>query len=174
MKLQLLDDNSIWRLYKGDLTKELAKRGIYIGPGVEINNNVRINKGAYINDGVYLGKGVHINENVYIGSGAYICNRVSLNEGVHIGRCVHIDACVSIQANTEIASVRDYVSLSRIGSRCSNLAIYKSRGVIYFSTGCFSGTIEEFAKKVAMKPKDCPNRHDYEAAIVFAKAKFSK
>lgn len=114
MKLQLLDDNSIWRLYKGDLTKELAKRGIYIGPGVEINNNIRINKGAYINDGVYLGKGVHINENVYIGSGAYICNRVSLNEGVHISRCVHIDACVSIQANTEIASARDYVSLSRI------------------------------------------------------------
>lgn len=59
--------------------------GIYIGPFVTVQPNVKIANHVSVRAGANLGHDVEVGPFCYIGPNAVLCGRVRLKEGVHIG-----------------------------------------------------------------------------------------
>ena len=70
-----------------------------------------------------------------------------------------------------ITNSRDYIAIGPIGSReSSTLTAWRDVAGIGINTGCFSGTIAEFEKKLrSTHEKGSVHRHEYEAALALVR-----
>ena len=69
----------------------------------------------------------------------------------------------------------DYIAISPIGSRRASVTFTKDKnGNLFVTTGCFSGSIEEFEKAVKKEHGDNEHGKNYQLAIALAKAKLKK
>ena len=78
-----------------------------------------------------------------------------------------------VSGDARVYGNADIISIHPIGSRKSTLTICRnSEGNLLAFTGCFSGTLAEFADRVKITHGDSVHGQQYKAAIIFAKAFF--
>ena len=80
--------------------------------------------------------------------------------------------CANLRGWGKISSTSDILILGPIGSRNDYITIYHTDKGIFIRCGCFSGTIDEFAKKVKETHKGNKHERDYLAMVDFVKRKF--
>lgn len=79
-----------------------------------------------------------------------------------------------IRGRARILHLKDMTVISPLGSRGDRLTAYRSEfGGIEVSTGCFQGTLEEFANQVKLSHGRNQYGKEYRAAIAFIKKFFS-
>lgn len=75
-----------------------------------------------------------------------------------------------VYGNAKIASNKDFLYIQNLGSRFDNMIFFKTKNnQIIVKCGCFSGTIEEFIKKVEEKHGDNKYSKEYKLAVKLAK-----
>jgi acyl-[acyl carrier protein]--UDP-N-acetylglucosamine O-acyltransferase len=136
------------------LAREFAKRNIKIGNRVALGSDVAIGNRVAIGDYVTIGYGVTIGDYVAIGNfvkigdDVAIGNFVKIGNDVMIGNFVKIGNDVVIPKAANIQLQYDLVTINNLGSRNAPLSAVKIKDIVHVATGCFSGSIDEFAKKV--------------------------
>ena len=154
MKIYLQEKSGGWKLYEGDLKKELDSR------------HITISKSATIGDGATIG------EWATICKGATISERATIGEGATIYKGATIAARATIGNGVKISTSYDCIVLGPLGSRKAMLTGYMNNGDLIISTGCFMGGINEF--EAAVKKQHTGTRHEeeYLAAVDYLRRKF--
>ena len=154
-----LGDANLRDAYLGDANLRGANlvganlRGAYLGDAYLGGANLG---GAYLG-GAYLG-------DAYLG-GANLrgANLRGANlRGAYLG-----------DALGKLNSAEDILIVGPIGSRNGYTTIYHTDNGVFVKCGCFSGTIEEFARKVDETHGGNKHAQDYKSLIEFAKTKYA-
>ena len=109
--------------------------------------------------------------------GGWVQDTAHADEAAYISALVSGDAQVygnaRVSGDARVYGNADIISIHPIGSRKSTLTICRnSEGNLLAFTGCFSGTLAEFADRVKITHGDSVHGQQYKAAIIFAKAFF--
>ena len=84
--------------------KIVVRSGVYIGPGVIINNNVKIEENCIINTGAIIEHDVQILANTHVAPGAKILGSVNVGENCLVGSGVVVNNNLKIFKNCTIGS----------------------------------------------------------------------
>lgn len=128
---------------------------------------------------VYGDARVYENALVYdkaqVSGNAHVSGDARVYENAHVYGNAHVfgDARVyknaQVSGNARVQKTNDILIVGPIGSRNSFCTFYKTDDGIGTSTGCFSGTIDDLAKKVANVHKGTLYEKQYYLTIEFAK-----
>lgn len=156
-----------------------------IGESVSIRHGAKIGAHCTIGLNIYISSEVVLEKNVQLAAGSYIGQCSKLREAVCIGagtklagNCeihpyVEILSDINLIADTVIERTGDVLKIGPIGSRNAVLTAYKSKGVIWLFTGCFTGTLDEFIRKVHITHEGNSHERDYLLACEMINKKFS-
>lgn len=157
-----------------------------------LSQNARVTNHSSVDDRAFVGGSARIDQNSRIYENAMIygdvivngseicCNArvdgsVRVEGGSKISGCSNVIGLANFKDHAVIMSERDYFVVGPIGSRGKYTTFYKTKRGIYVSCGCFTGSIDEFERKVKIthggKHERYERNHeaDYLRAIAFAK-----
>ena len=117
--------------------------------------------------GEFAKRNIKIGNRVTIGDYVRIGNDVKIGNRVRIGNDVVIPNAANIQLQY------DLVTINNLGSRNAPLSAVKIKDIIHVATGCFSGTIDEFEKRVKEVHEESEHGTAYRNAINYVKLHFS-
>ena len=166
MKIYLKTREGHWSLFEGDLSAELAARGIVLGEGATIGEWATIGKG------VHIGWGAHIGEWATIGEWAIIGGGVHIGEGATISEGVYICEKATIGKGAKVKDTYACATIGGLGSRQATLTGYIDKRRLIVATGCFIGTAREFLKRVREKHKGTVHEAQYTLAVAYFKKRF--
>jgi acetyltransferase-like isoleucine patch superfamily enzyme len=107
--------------------------------------------------------------NIKIGNDVTIGDYVALGNDVALGNRVKIGNGVVIPKAANIQLQYDLVTINNLGSRNAPLSAVKIKDIVHVATGCFSGTIDEFDKKVKEVHEESEHGMRYLKAIKYIK-----
>jgi acyl-[acyl carrier protein]--UDP-N-acetylglucosamine O-acyltransferase len=116
---------------------------------------------------------VTIDNYVTIGDDVTIGNRVTIGDYVALGNGVTIGDDVVIPKAANIQLQYDLVTINNLGSRNAPLSAVKIKDIVHVATGCFSGTIDEFDKRVKEVHGESEHGTAYRNVINYVKLHFS-
>ncbi len=144
--------------------------GPHIGKEVWAAKSAVIVDSAYIEDGATIGTGATIGAWTIIREGAKIGARAIIGAWAKIGESTIIGAGARIGEGAKIENNADILTVSPIGSRGDALTIWRHQdGSLCASTGCFTGTLTEFAQKVEKTHGDNVHGRAYKKQIEYAR-----
>lgn len=186
MRLKIyLEENGGWKLYAGDIQAELDRRNIHIkcewsriGDYAYIKNESVINYEASIGERAKIlrasiGIRAFIGDFACIGHGASIGDGAIIGGGTIIGKSAYIGDGAIIGGDARIETSYDCIVLTALGSRHASMTAYWHNNTIWIGTGCFLGTIDDFAANVKAVHKGNRHEAEYMAALDYCRAKFS-
>ena len=71
-----------------------------------------------------------------------------------------------------VENTRDYLVISKLGSRNDTTTIYRTENDVWVSCGCFNDSLKEFEKAVKETHGNSKFAIEYLALVAFAKARF--
>lgn len=130
------------------------------GENSKVFGNARIYRNASIGGNSEIFGDAHMCGNAKINGDAKVFGDAKISGGVFISGNAMIygttimSGNVQILKNAKINKSSDHFSFGPIGSRDAYMTIFLSDGIIYLSTGCFCGTLEDFEKALQKDRKD--------------------
>jgi len=113
---------------------------------------------AWVYDSAWVGG------SAWVGDSAWVYDSARVYGSARVGGSAQVYGSARVGLNARIKKTADYITFGPIGSRNSTLTAWRDVGGIGVDTGCFTGLLHEFEKRVAAHPdKAC--RDEYAAAI---------
>lgn len=139
----------------------------------QVSGDAVVYDSAVVRDNAIVYGDADIKSNACIGGNTVIANGTCMGDDGHVYGNANLSGEAQVFSGADIQCTNDYVTIGPIGSRKDVATFYKSSEGISVTCGCFSGTIEEFEKKVKKFHKGTIFETEYLAAIGFAKIKLS-
>lgn len=148
-----------------------------LGGWIEKEENLDHRGDAWVYEEAMVFGDARVRDNAKVREGATIFDRAVIGDGAEVsGDAVvrangRVDGNAKVRCNARVESKADYLCIGPIGTHSGYMTFYRSLdGAIWVACGCFDGTIDAFAQKVAEEHGD--NRHGkaYRAAIELARA----
>lgn len=139
----------------------------------QVVDNATIRERAVVFGHACVAEDAVVGGNAQICGGAYVRDRVLVTDYTNIRGVVTITGSPSLRGHTRIRTGHDWFTIDPIGSREDVMTVTRDHKLgLRITTGCFSGSIDEF--KAAVKATHGNNRHarDYRAALQLIKTRF--
>ena|SRR3990167_1374514 len=107
---------------------------------------------------------------IRVGADVTVVNWARVGEGARVGNWASVGEGAKIGPEIKIESTRDVLTIDFLDSRKDTLTAVLVTTPITISTGCFTGTIDEFAAAVTHTHRDNDYAREYRAAIAFIRA----
>ncbi len=102
---------------------------------------------------------------------AYVYGHACMSGNAQARQVAEVYGDAAVRGHASIDRTTDHLTIGPIGSRNRVTTFYREGDGIGVACGCFTGTLDEFRKRVVMTHGDNQHARDYLAAADFAKIK---
>lgn len=144
-----------------------------LGGFIEKEDNLSHEGNAWVYDSAQVYGGAQVWGNTQVYGNARVCHEARVYDNAWVHGNVRLCGNAWVQGNARIYNNASILWVSKIGSRLGTTIVFETNdGGISVSCGCFSGTLEEFEKKVEEKHGNNKYGREYKVLIELIKIHF--
>ena len=123
--------------------------------------NARVCGSAKISGKTRVTEYAYLFGNACVFENAWVCGNAWVMGNAEVSGYVHVSGNAEISGDARISKIEDYFCAQAFGSRGRTTTFFKEKHGWRIKCGCFSGTIEEFRKKVKETHSDSLIAQEY-------------